>query len=205
MKRQHRSTAELTEWIRKEGSALVAAGFTADNTRLLLAAEDGEVLVRDLSENAEQPIRFSVKPDDAAVRIFAAAIRADGRYAAVVGRLAESGESIGWVYALTDDRQPRLHAVIHGHEAGGIRGIAFLPDSPYVVTGGADGDVLIWNWQPDRKSESAIDAYEAYQFLVSDRPKSHKAPVADLSVSDNGLIATVSDDGTAIIWQNPFR
>ena len=103
----------------------------------------------------------------------------------------------------TDDAW-RLHCTIRGHDAGGINAITFLPDSPWLVTGGADGHALIWNCQTDRQEKAAFLAYEAYEFLPSDRAVAHTAAIKAISVSKNGTVATASEDGTAVVWQKPF-
>jgi WD40 repeat protein len=130
----------------------------------------------------------------------------DGRSIAVGGQMTDSGESVGWIYTINKDSptQPHLHCTINGHDAGGISSLAFLPDSPHVVTGGADGATIAWNWQPQRRQTDRIQAYEAYQFLVDGKVNAHQAPINSLTVSATGIIATASDDGTAIVWQNPF-
>ena len=131
---------------------------------------------------------------------------ADGRSIAVGGQLTESGASVGWIYTFSneDPTQPQLHCNINGHDAGGIRSLAFLPNSPYVVTGGADGAAIAWNWQPQRRQTDGLQAYEAYQFLVDGDVHAHRAPINSLAVSSTGNIATASDDGTSIVWKNPF-
>ncbi|MEQ9406984.1 MAG: protein kinase [Fuerstiella sp.] len=197
------NTPAQVQSLRTQGPRLVATAWSEDGRSILLAAVNGEVTVNRFGEADSSVVRLSTGAETD-VRLAAAAIREDGRYIAVAGQLTESRESVAWVYEVTTDGKAKLHAVISGHEAGGINGICFLPESPYVVTGGADGDVIIWNWQPDRVDEMPLNAYEAYQFLVADGPGAHEAAVSSISVSKTGRIATGSEDGTAIIWQNPF-
>ena len=190
--------------LQDHGTGLVAADISADGTRTVLVASDGTVTVFDLKTPNNKIAAFAVSPDTTA-DITSGAISADGQKLAIAGQIAETGESIAWIYSLPDDNAaPMLHCTIRGHEAGGITGIQFLPDSPYVVTGGADGDVLVWNWQPNRAIDAPLEAYEAYQFLVKDQPRAHNASVSSVSVAQTGLIATSSEDGTAIVWTNPF-
>lgn len=138
------------------------------------------------------------------------AIRSDGRFIAVCGKGQNGGLSTAWIFeqvgdGASDSEKLVVHCRLDGHEAGGIKGIRFLPDSPYVVTAGADGACLVWNWMPERFQERPIEAYEAFQFLSPDSRVAHRAPINAISVTDQGHVATVSDDGTARLWRNPFR
>ena len=137
-------------------------------------------------------------------------LRSDGRFLAVCGKMQNGGVSTAWIFEQSMDAESNLeklvvHCRLDGHEAGGIKGIGFLKKSPYVVTAGADGACLVWNWMPERSGERPIQAYEAFQFLSDANRVAHQAPINSISVSDQGHVATVSDDGTAVLWKNPFR
>lgn len=132
-------------------------------------------------------------------------ISADGRFIGVCGKSRSDGLSMAWILEQLGGDKLVTHCRLDGHEAGGIRGIRFLPDSPYVVTAGADGACLVWNWMPERSAERPIEAYEAFQFLSPDSRVAHEAPINAISITRQGHVATVSDDGTARLWPNPFR
>ena len=137
-------------------------------------------------------------------------LRSDSRFLAVCGKMQNGGVSTAWIFEQSMDAESNLeklvvHCRLDGHEAGGIKGIDFLKKSPYVVTAGADGACLVWNWMPERSGERPIQAYEAFQFLSDANRVAHQAPINSISVSDQGHVATVSDDGTAVLWKNPFR
>jgi WD40 repeat protein/serine/threonine protein kinase len=197
--------SRLVRWLRTEGAAVVHVAWTSDGTNVLLVCADGCVSVVSAGD-AEKPsvdIRVSAAGP---LQLECGDYAADGRSIALGGQLTESGASVGWIYTFRDDdpMQPQLHCTINGHDAGGIRSLAFLPDSPYVITGGADGAAIAWNWQPQRRQTAGLQAYEAYQFLVDGDVHAHRAPINSLAVSLTGNIATASDDGTSIVWKNPF-
>ena len=179
----------------------MASSFSTDGGRLLLTSRNGTAWVYGLEDN--DPIMSIEVDSEEAVRISAAAVSPDGRYVVLTGQLTESAESAGWVYNI-NGKGPQLHCRIRGHEAGGINAVAFLPASSHLATGGADGDVLLWNWHAKRESDGTLEAYEAFQFLVDEKPKAHDAAVTALSVSSDGHLASASADGTAIYWKNPF-
>ncbi len=195
--------ATLTAWLAEGGAAIAATAWSPDGGLILLVRTDGRVRVMQATDPQQAVVEFVVD-DGSGVRLSTAAFSPDGKFFAVAGQIVLSGESRGWVYQLQTDQKPDLHCTIMGHEAGGIRGISFLPESPYLATGGADGAGLIWNWQPERSAEGPVQAYEAYQLLVDGHPNAHAAPINSLTVSAHGSIATASDDGTAIVWRNPF-
>lgn len=195
--------AKITHWLTQEGAAIASTAWSSDGRFILVARTDGHVRVLK-TKDPQQAVADFMVDKGSGVQLSTAAFSSDGQFFAVAGQIVLSGESRGWVYELKADQKPDLHCTIMGHEAGGIRCTSFLPDSPYLVTGGTDGAGLIWNWQPERSAEGPVQAYEAYQLLVDGEPNAHAAPINSLTVSANGLLATASDDGTAIVWQNPF-
>ncbi|MEZ6129617.1 MAG: protein kinase [Planctomycetaceae bacterium] len=184
-------------------SGVVATSWSPDGRTVLLATSNGILNLLD-ADNLQQPPTCITVTSETPVRLSAARFSDDGRFVATVGQILQSSESIGWIYDVTNPADPELHCEIRGHEAGGIQCLAFLPNSPYVVTGGSDGAAMIWNWQPSRAAEGPLQAYEAYQLLIKDDAIAHAAPITSTVATSNGLIATASDDGTAILWQNPF-
>jgi WD40 repeat protein len=184
--------------------------WSPDGGRLLQVAENGIVHLHAVSspESDAIPIRIGDatdrQPGDSSYRLMCGRFSADGNSFAVAGQVAESGESIGWVYSVHGQQKPHLHCTFSGHESGGVHSLGFVPDSPYLVSGGADGAVIVWNWQPEQ-DDALLQAYEAYQFLGADRTTAHAAAVNMLSVSSDGNVLSASEDGIAIVWKNPFR
>jgi len=197
-------TASKIRWLQTAGPAVAEASWAPNGKSVLLTNRDGVFIVVD-TENPQTPlVDFKLKTADN-IKLNTGCFSYDGCYVAVAGQMIDTGSSVGWVYDLTSINEPRLHATITGHEAGGIRGLAFLPNTPYLVTGGTDGAAIIWNWQPERSSEATLAAYEAFQLLADGETVAHKATISSVAVSVNGSIATASEDGTAIIWRNPFQ
>ncbi|MCP4782251.1 MAG: protein kinase [Fuerstiella sp.] len=197
--------SRLVRWIRTEGAAIVHLAWSPDGRDILVVSADGHVSVVSTDDPGKRLMNIKVDAADP-LQLECGDYSGDGDSIAVGGQMTDSGESVGWVYTINKDSptRPHLHCTINGHDAGGIRSLAFPPDSAYIVTGGADGATIAWNWQPQRRQAVSIQAYEAYQFLVDGDVNAHQSPINSLAVSSNGNIATASDNGTAIVWKNPF-
>lgn len=194
--------ATFVRWLREAGDPIVSIRWNNDGTSILVADDTGRIELFD--ETGKSLSSFQVQAASA-IQLKSAVFSADNRFIGVAGQIIQSGESAGWVYQIQGVESPERHCTISGgHEAGGIRDIRFLPNSSYLVTGGADGAALIWNWQPSRADEGVLAAYEAYQLLADDRSQAHEAPIVAVDVSSGTSIATACEDGTAVVWQNPF-
>ena len=194
-------TATKKATLSQAGVGIVSSAWSPDGKQVLLARKDGTIELRHAEGEDKRIVELSKSED---VLLSACAFSSDGSHIALGGQIASTGESRGWIFSVTEAEDLVLHATIAGHEAGGITAIRFLPDSPYVATGGGDGAALIWNWQPHRSSDRPIDAYLAYQLMQDDSIIAHNAPVESLAISGNGVICTSSEDGTAVVWKNPF-
>ncbi len=192
--------------LRLRDSAVVSVRWSPDGRSLLVVTRNGSIAMHraDAAEVPSAPIVISDATAD--VELSSGALSPDGRYVVVVGQNIRTGESTGRVY-----RVPSAETAVSsipvcqfsGHGAGGISCGEFLPDSPYLVSGGNDGSVILWNWQQPLPGETPT-AYEAYRFLTDNQLTAHRASVTSLSVSSSGEIITASDDGTAILWDNPL-
>ena len=209
-------TAVLWEWqadsktatklrvLQAAGPPVAQASWAPDGKSILLTNRAGGFTIVDVEQPHARLIDLRLKSAEN-IRLNTGCFSSDGRFIAVAGQIVDTGTSMGWVYEVSAANQPRLHATITGHEAGGIRSVAFLPETPYLITGGTDGAAIIWNWQPERFNEPTLAAYEVYQLLADGEAVAHKATISSVATSANGSIATASEDGTAIIWRNPFQ
>ena len=199
----HNTVNRITDFPRNP-AGVSELNWSPDHQELLIIYKDGSVHICSTDESEVQSRSFSVD-DSQEYELLCGQFSSDGKFLAVAGQTRESGESIGWVFAVdnTQDTQPRLHCTFTGHESGGITCLGFLADSPYLVSGGTDGSVIVWNWQPQLRDQST-QAYEAYQFLAKDSSRAHSAPVNALSVSSDGHVLTACEDGVAVVWKNPF-
>ncbi len=86
------------------------------------------------------------------------------------GHMKQTSESVGWVLQLTAEVDGRttlkMVCSFSGHGAGGVSALAFADDSPYLISGGNDGSVILWNWQQPLPADVPV-AYEAFRFSVT--------------------------------------
>ena len=206
---QDQTAAALIRRVSKTGaqSNAVAVCWCPNGKHLWVADQLGRL--RRLDEGGNTIVDSQILADQN-VELADLAIGFHGRFVAVCGKTRNSELSTAWILeqvpaAADGSEKLVVHCRLDGHDAGGINGIRFLPNSPYVVTAGADGACLVWNYMPERSAERPVEAYEAFQFLSLGQRVAHAAPINAISVTHQGHVATVSDDGTARLWQNPFQ
>ncbi|MCA9082798.1 MAG: protein kinase [Planctomycetaceae bacterium] len=195
----------LDRWLLQKGEPIVNAVWRRND--LVIVSVDGTIQLMSTVDTNSPPIQFSIRSEQKeSVILQCAAVSDDGQYLAVGGQIKETGQSVGWILKAPAATPLTVHCDIQGHDAGGIQAIDFLPGTSHVVTGGADGAAILWNWHRDEEpSESGkLLAYEVYTLLADGQRVAHPAPINAVSVSSSGRIATASDDGTAILWKNPF-
>ena len=184
--------------------------WSFDGRQILCVTMDGAVAFIGRKENQIATLQLS---SDRPVNLSTAAFSSDGRHAVVAGQIARTFESVGWVLRSpleevlpeTDQIHGRLPAerfiecTFSGHEAGGISSACFVKESPYLVSGGRDGALILWNWK--NSLPAAIPAaYEAYRFLAENQSTAHQGPITAVAVASSGTIATTSEDGRLILW-----
>lgn len=219
-----RKQAVVQKSLWSHSSPLVSVRWSPGGDRLLLVGSDGWAGI----VTTEGQLLLTVKPgltED--LELFCGEYSHDGRHVVVAGRVSGTAESAGWVFPCEDSATqsvtsstesrpssgseagiqqsvPNMTPVCRfsGHGAGGITSAAFVRHSPYLVSGGTDGALILWNWQQPLPGE--VDtAYEAYRFMTEDQLTAHRAAVTAVSISAAGQIASASDDGTIILWTNP--
>ena len=198
---------------------ITVARWSPDGKAILIATRHGEV--RLVSRDGDELAKF--KPGgERPVELLVGEFSPDGQYVVVAGLFSQTLESVGWVLTATTTRnsdQPTKETTgdrktfesrddirlltarcsFSGHEAGGITAAAFSGNSPYLISGGNDGSMIVWNWQNSLPTKTPT-AYEAYRFLSDGQTTAHQGPVTSLTVSKRGQIASGSEDGQVILW-----
>lgn len=81
----------------------------------------------------------------------------------------------------------KADTIFRGAHLFGSTAVAFGPQGRFVVSGGHQGDVKLW------------DVHKR-QLLAEARP--HQGPVLAIAINGNSLFATASDDGSIFLWDN---
>lgn len=116
--------------INAHAGTVTAIVFHADGKRWLTASADGKVRLWDTSK---EPAREWA----AGAPVLAAAITPDGKYVAV----GCEGKPDVVLYDTTDYREGRK---LSGH-TDAVKAVAFAKDGKTLVSGGADGQLIVWN------------------------------------------------------------
>lgn len=193
-------------------SPVVALRWTPQHDQLAVVSILGEVVL--LNTDGVATARTTI-PDNQSYRISSADIDSTGRMLSLAGERVSTSESIGWILSdlIADHTEQNvvnepiaakpanIVCQFSGHSAGGITAVRFIPSSPYLISGGHDGAIIIWNWQNPLPG-AVPSAYEAFRFLSQTLPSAHAAPVTSLDVSSSHL-ASAGEDGKVILWNLP--
>ena len=193
-----------------DGASVLAVGLEGVVT---ICSADGAAR-REIKLDAEYPVR----PDSQnTVRVHAGEFSPDGQHIVAVGEVVDTGQSMGWVIrvpateitdgmsalpdpnSIPDEPDGLIACRFSGHQAGGISSVGFVPDSPYLVSGGNDGALVLWNWKQLLPGSPPM-AYEAFRFMASNKTTAHRAPITSLTVAKSGRIASASSDGEISLW-----
>jgi WD40 repeat protein len=192
--------------------------WAPDGGRLLVGIKTGDILLYSRTpDGLLNPVPIGAGRTGHSVQLQSAAWSPDGQFIAVTGSQSESGESAGWILAVSplaadEQSSSKPDTTAHrcemsvicrfaGHSSGGISGVDFLPDSPYLVSGGRDGAVIVWNWQQPLPGD-VPQAYECLRFFGADSTTAHQAAVTALQALPDGRVVSASADGTAIAWEH---
>jgi len=173
----------------ERGTTVTKAWLIANNTLLVTLTEDGQGQIQAVDED---PVRLN-SCNGAGNFIYALAVSADEQHLAAG---CFHGEIAMWdVSRAGAQRQPSF--VPGGADSPTVTALAFSPDNKYLASGDAAGTVNIW------KLGQAEPWIGAGQNHSKKSPIQHSGVITDITFhpSHFELLATASDDGTAIVWK----
>lgn len=105
---------------------------------------------------------------------------------------SEVGQLEAWDLS-TPERPARLGAFSRTHRRD-VDALAFSPDGRLLVTGGNDGEILLWRLPDSMTSESLAG-------VTPTRLGFHSGSVTQIAFAqDGGRVATAGEDGTVMVW-----
>ena len=205
-------------------SAIAAAKWSYDATGIVFIGKHGLIGLVDAKGSNQKSLSAG---SNAAVELSAVDISTDGQFIAVAGLFSGTEESIGWVLPTAQlrtsnaapesvkndngDREPseplsfsdHIECSFSGHAAGGIKALGFVAGTPYLVSGGQDGSLILWNWKNKLPGATPV-AYEAYRFFTDEEVTAHLGPITSLTVSANNELTSAGEDGRITVWNLPL-
>ena len=210
--------AEQVKIMNPSGRHMSCCRWSPDGTAVLAVGLDGVLAICSADGAARREIRLDA---EFPVSLYAGEFSPDGQHIVAVGEVVDTGQSMGWVIrvpameiadevaAIADvnlisgEPGDLIACRFSGHQAGGISSVGFVPDSPYLVSGGNDGALVLWNWKQPLPGTPPM-AYEAFRFMASNKTTAHRAPITSLVVAKSGQIASASTDGEISLWNVPI-
>lgn len=211
--------AEKVIELMREGRAVSSCRWSKDGLSVLVVGRDGVLTICAADGSTRHETRLG-KIDS--VNLLAGEFSPDGRQIVAVGQIAGTSESIGWVVNVdainhpdetpangaadpdASDATSLIACTFSGHQAGGISAVGFIPNSPYLVSGGNDGALILWNWRQPLAGSQPM-AYEAFRYMAAGQTTAHEAPVTAIAVAESGEIASSGIDGKISIWKIPIK
>lgn len=205
-------------------SAIEAAKWSQDATRIVFVSRQGLMGLVDASGANLKTLSVG---NSLPVELSAVDVSADGQFIAVAGRFSGTEESIGWVLRTAElektDAPPEsagidngvqkpseplsfsdlIECSFSGHAAGGIKALGFFAGTPYLVSGGQDGSLILWNWKNKLPGATPV-AYEAYRFFTDEEVTAHLGPITSLTISGNNELTSAGEDGRITVWNLPL-
>jgi len=210
--------AEQVRILNPPGHHVSCCGWSRDGASVLAVGLEGILAICSADGTSRREIKLD---SEYPVSLYTGEFSPDGQHIVAVGEVVDTGQSMGWVVrvpameitdgtaAITDPNLPPdepadlIACRFSGHQAGGISSVGFVPDSPYLVSGGNDGALVLWNWKQSLPGTPPM-AYEAFRFMASDKTTAHRAPITSLAVAKSGRIASASTDGEISLWNVPI-
>ena len=205
-------------------SVIAAAKWSHDATRIVFVSKHGLIGLVDANGANLKTLSTGSNPS---VELSAVDISTDGQFIGVAGQFSGTEESIGWVLRTAQlgkseaaqestnndngDQKPsepssfsdHIECSFSGHAAGGIKALGFVAGTPYLVSGGQDGSLILWNWK-NKLPGAAPAAYEAYRFFTDEEVTAHLGPITSLTVSANNELTSAGEDGRITVWNLPL-
>jgi len=200
--------------------------FTADGKQLVSASDDKTIRVWDLATGkTARFIRGEVAPGSPG-KVFAMALSPDGKWLAAGGWMWNTGPGSGHHIRLYDFASGKLVALLVGH-TDVVLGLAFSPDSKYLISGSGDHNAIIWDVATrslKHRLEGHTDAIYAVGFTpdnaravtgsfdlalrlwsVADGSElahmiGHETKIRSLAVAPDGNIASGDQSGKIWLW-----
>jgi WD40 repeat protein len=210
--------------VAKVPSAIAAVKWFDDAVGIAFVSNDGLIGMTDA--DGTNP-RFMSAGSNGSVKLSTIDVTGDKQFIAVAGYIKGTEESIGWVLrtakttsitaatetsadstAEVESSAPpsfddHIECSFSGHAAGGINALRFVAGTPYLVSGGQDGSLILWNWE-NKLPGAAPVAYEAYRFFTDKELTAHLGPITSLTVSASNELTSAGEDGHITVWNLPL-
>jgi len=157
----------------------IAIAITPDDCYVITGGDDGKDRVWDIGHSAIARIR------EQGAGVYSIAVSPDGAYL-VSGSKRTLGRDPTGILWLRELDTGTLLNTLHGHK-GNVTRLVFTPESRFMISGGQDGDVHIWD----------VDSGMLLNTLSG-----HSSAILLLWVSHDGrYLVTGANDGTIRVWQ----
>ncbi len=205
-------------------SPIASVKWFHDATGIAFVSHHGLIGMTDIEGTN---VRLMSSGNNPSVELSTIDISADKQFIVVAGSFKGTEESIGWVLRTAEIAtiQPatetaadsatgvkssgppsfddHIECSFSGHAAGGINALGFVAGTPYLVSGGQDGSLILWNWK-NKLPGAAPVAYEAYRFFTDEELTAHLGPITSLTVSASNEVTSAGEDGRITVWNLPL-
>jgi WD40 repeat protein len=192
-----RQEAPLRE-LRRHTAPVIDLAMSPDSVLLASASEDGTVVVWDWRRGQALWVGRSEQRTTEFYSVAFSPLVEDGPQGRTYTLAAGGGDGDVRVWTLRLDPRaglsPTSSQVLRSpSHSGRILALAFAPNGQFLASGGADRNILLWNW---------ATRSELYRFPAKDsRETAHRGAVTALLFSPAGELISASTDKTIKCWQ----